>query len=295
MLHPKMKTLGGGDMEHSRADWKARFREVFKTARPIIGMVHLKPLPGAPRYDAAGGMKKIVDAALYDAEQLVEGGIDAIQIENQWDRPWQKPEEIGPETTAAVAAVASRLKAAFGAPMGVTVHLNGVMQALAAAVAAECSFIRAFELANAYIANAGMVEAAGPRLMRYRAALRAEKIMVFGDFHVKHGSHQITSDRSIAEQAEDVETSLGDAVIITGVKTGTPPDRDDISMIKKAVSLPVLIGSGLSSQNLKELLPLVDGAFAGSSFKVEGILSNPVDRARVKTFMEKVREIRGKE
>jgi len=280
-------------MEGDTNDWKARFREVFKTARPIIGMVHLKPLPGAPLYDAAGGMKKIFDAALYDAEQLLEGGIDAIQIENQWDRPWQKPDDIGPETTAAVAAVAARLKAAFNAPMGVTIHLNGVEQALAAAVAAECSFIRAFELANAYIANAGLVEAAGPRLMRYRAALRAERIMVFGDFHVKHGSHQITSDRSIAEQAEDVETSLGDAVIVTGIKTGTPPNKNDIAMIRKSVSLPVLIGSGLSIENLAELLPLVDGAVAGSSFKEGGVLSNPVDRKRVKAFMEKVRGIRG--
>jgi membrane complex biogenesis BtpA family protein len=179
--------------------------------------------------------------------------------------------------------------------MGVTVHLNGVKQALAIAVAAQCQWIRAFELANAYISNAGLVEAAGPALMRYRAALRAEGIMVFGDFHVKHGSHQIIADRSIPEQAEDVETALGDGVIVTGIKTGTPPDRHDVSAIRDAVGLPILIGSGLSSSNLEQLLPLVDGAIVGSSFKKDGVLANPVDRARVREFMDRVRAIRGRD
>jgi hypothetical protein len=272
--------------------WKNRFQNVFGTTKPIVGMVHLKPLPGAPRHDHAAGMQGIMDAALYDAEALVKGGIDAVQVENQWDRPFQKPEDIGPETVAAMAAVAARLRQEFDTPLGVTVHLNGVEQALAIAIAAQCQWIRAFELANAYIANAGIVQAAGPRLMRYRAALRAEKVMVFGDFHVKHGSHQIISDRSIPEQAEDVETQLGDAVIVTGVKTGTPPDREDVAVIRGVVDLPILIGSGLSADNLPELLPLIDGAVVGSSFKEEGVLSRPVDRKRVSEFMNLVRKTR---
>lgn len=275
------------------ADWRDRFRQVFRTTKPIIGMVHLKPLPGAPRHDYRGGMQAIVDAALFDARELVEGGIDAIQIENQWDRPFQKPEDIGPETVASIAAVAARLRDELPVPMGITVHLNGVRQALAIAVAARCQWIRAFELANAYIANAGLVEAAGPALMRYRAALRAEHIMVFGDFNVKHGSHQITADRSVIEQAEDVETALGDGVIVTGVRTGAPPERRDVAAIRNAVSLPILIGSGLSAGNLDRLLPLVDGAVVGSSFKQDGVLANPVDRARVREFMERVNAVRG--
>jgi membrane complex biogenesis BtpA family protein len=273
--------------------WQGRFKKVFHTTKPIIGMVHLKPLPGAPRYDHEGGMQAITDTALQDARELIAGGIDAIQIENQWDRPFQKPQDIGPETVASMAAVASRLREEFQVPMGITVHLNGVKQALAIAVASRCQWIRAFELANAYIANAGLVEAAGPDLMRYRAALRAEQIMVFGDFHVKHGSHWITSDRSIPEQAEDVETALGDAVIVTGIKTGTPPDQEDVAVIRNAVSLPILIGSGLSSKNLDQLLPLVDGAIVGSSFKKDGVLANPVDRDRVRDFMDRVSAIRG--
>jgi hypothetical protein len=64
-------------------------------------------------------------------------------------------------------------------------------------------------------------------------------------------------------------------------------------VIRNAVSLPILIGSGLSAKNLDQLLPLVDGAIVGSSFKKDGVLANPVDRGRVRDFMDRVSAIRG--
>jgi membrane complex biogenesis BtpA family protein len=271
-----------------------RFVNIFGTSKPIIGMVHLKPLPGAPRYDSGAGMGQIIETALKDAEALVSGGIDALQVENQWDRPFQKSEDVGYETVAAITAVIERLKMRFEIPMGVTVHLNAVIQAIAIAVAAGCKWVRAFEMANAYISNAGFVEAAGPAATRYRSFLRADDdVMIFGDFHVKHGSHQILADRSLFEQAEDVVTALGDAVIVTGLKTGRPPDKDDIAGIRGTVPVPVLIGSGLSYENLDQLLPLSDGAIVGSSFKVDNVLANPVDKKKVASFMAKVKRIRG--
>jgi len=115
--------------------------------------------------------------------------------------------------------------------------------------------------------------------------------MHFGDFHVKHGSHQITSDRSLEEQAEDVETAKADGIIITGLKTGTPPSIDDIAKIKDVVNIPLLIGSGFSYENADTLLPALDGAIMGSSLKVDGKLANPVDPERVKRFMDKIRKI----
>jgi predicted TIM-barrel enzyme len=117
--------------------------------------------------------------------------------------------------------------------------------------------------------------------------------MIFGDFHVKNGSHYILSDRSLEEQAHDVETCGGDAVIVTGLKTGSAPTAEDINQIKKTVSVPVLIGSGLSSTNLDSLFPLSDGAIVGSSFKEEGKWQNSVDGKRASNFMQKVRSIRG--
>jgi membrane complex biogenesis BtpA family protein len=256
-------------------------------------MVHLEPLPGASRYNSKEGIQGIVDAAIEDTNRLVKGGIDGVMVENQWDRPWLKPDEIGPETIATMASVLQQLRDRYRIPIGVNVHLNGVCQAIAIALATGCQFIRAFQLANAYISSAGIIEAAGPKAIRYRAYLNAEdKILIFADFHVKHGSHQIIADKSLEEQAEDIEEAMGDAVIITGLKTGRPPARDDIELIRKVITIPILIGSGLMVENLRDLLPLVDGAIVGSYFKENGKLSNPIDVDRVKRFTEIVKQLR---
>ena len=277
-----------GNMENNRNG----FLELFGTSKPIIGMVHLRALPGSPCYDENSGMKGIIDHAVDEAGRLVEGGVDAIQIENQFDRPFLKPGDIGFETVSAMAAVITRLRALYNLPMGVNIHLNGVIQAVAVAHAAGCLWVRAFEPANAYISNSGYIEAAGPEALRYRDRIKAGNVRVFGDFHVKHGSHQITADRSLEEQAEDVETSLCDALILTGLKTGLAPDAEDLRRIRRAVHIPILIGSGLAEDNLSELLPLSDGAIVGSFFKQDRDLSKPVLVARVREFMEKVRSLR---
>ena len=256
-------------------------------------MVHLKPLPGSPDYDVTAGMDYIVEKAIEDTRNLVSGGVDGIQIENQWDRPFQKPEQIGMETVAAVSAAVVQVKRESAVPLGVNIHLNGVCHSIAVALAAGCDWIRAFELANAYISSAGFIEAAGPEALRFRKMIGAEEVMIFGDFHVKHGSHEITSDRSLEEQAEDVETAKADGIIITGLKTGNAPSLADIGRIRNVVQIPLLIGSGFSAENAGELLPALDGAIVGSSLKVDGKLENPIDLERVKIFMDRIRAIRG--
>ena len=259
----------------------------------IIGMVHLMPLPGAPMHDFNGGMNRIIDRALEDTQNLIEGGIDGIQIENQWDRPFEKQGRIPVETTASMASVIGILKREFNFPMGVNVHLNGAVEAMAIAAAAGCEWIRVFELSNAYISNSGYIDAVGPELLRYRMNLRMEdRVKILGDFHVKHGSHQIVADRPVTDLARDVETALADGLIITGLETGKAPDLNDVLKIKNSVNLPVFIGSGLSEKNLGELLPVADGAIVGSGFKKDGDLRNPIDKEMVSSFMNIVNEIR---
>jgi predicted TIM-barrel enzyme len=72
------------------------------------------------------------------------------------------------------------------------------------------------------------------------------------------------------------------------------PQKDEIMSIRDAVSIPILIGSGLDVNNLSDILPLTDGAVVGSAFKEGGELSSPVDKQKVKIFMQKVNDIREK-
>ncbi len=271
---------------------KRSFADLFDVTVPIVGMVHLKALPGTPDYDRAGGVSAIIDAAVEDARRLQAGGIDAIQVENQFDRPFLRRGEIGPEIVAVLTAAAVEVRRAVDLPLGVNVHLNGVEEAIAVAQATNAQWVRAFEIANAYVSNSGLVEAAGPAALRFRAAISADSTLVLGDFHVKHGSHSLIADRPIAEQAADVEEAGGDGLIVTGIKTGLAPTRQDIEGIRAVVSIPVLVGSGFSDKNAEELIPVIDGVIVGSSLKEDGNLHNAVDIPRVKALMDLVRSLR---
>ena len=264
------------------------FREFWGEKKPVIGMVHLKALPGSPR--SVLSLNEIYALALRDAEALIEGGADAVQVENQFDTPYRLGAEIGPETVAFLAVAAEKIKTRFPeTPLGITVHLNGGVQALAVAQAVHADFIRCFNLMNSYISNSGYVGAAAPELMRYRKLLGAENVMVFGDFQVKHGSHAITADRSLREKAHDIATSGAEAAILTGTATGLAPDAALLSEVSRGLPIPVLIGSGLNEKNAAALWPHAGGAIIGSGFKPNGDLSAPVDRNLVRAFVQTIR------
>lgn len=264
------------------------FTEFWGETRPVIGMVHLKALPGSPRNTLSP--EEIYTLALRDAETLFEGGADAVQVENQFDTPYRLGADIGPETVAFLAVAAEKIREHFPEkPLGITVHLNGCAQALAVAQAVHADFIRCFNLMNAYISNSGFVGAAAPELMRYRRQLDAERIMVFGDFQVKHGSHAITADRSLREKAHDIAVSGAEAAILTGTATGVAPDAALLDEVSKNLPIPVLIGSGLNVNNAAALWPSAGGAIIGSGFKPHGDLDAPVDPALVRAFVRAIR------
>jgi membrane complex biogenesis BtpA family protein len=267
-----------------------RFKTLFKTSKPVIGMVHVMPLPGTPKYK--GSLQQIIDFACKEAETLQKGGVDGIQIENQFDRPYVKPQDIGYEIIAYMSSITSTISRLVNIPYGVHIMMNGVEQAIAVAHSCDAKWVRVYELANAYISNSGTIEAAGPKALRYRKMLGADEVMLFGDFHVKHGSHFIVQDRSIEELAHDVEACGGDALILTGTSTGKAPEVEDAKHIQKSSTLPLFIGSGFNVNNAPEFLPYIDGVIVGSALKRDSILENPTDLDRVQKMMEVVRHNR---
>ncbi len=270
-----------------------RLETIFTNKKPVIGMVHLRPLPGSPQYDAARmGMKQILRIARDEARMLEDAGVDGVQVENMWDVPYLPGRDIGPETVAALAVGVYGVANSVSIPVGAECHMNGGEQAMAAAVAGGARWIRVFEWCNAFISQSGYIEAAGGRVSRLRKLLQAEDIACLCDVNVKHGSHYIIHDRSVEEQAMDIEAQDGDAVIVTGFDTGTPPTVDKVESCKQRVKLPIYLGSGTTSENVAELLRAADGAIVGSYFKRDGHWKNPVDAERTRAFMKAVEALR---
>ncbi len=164
---------------------------------------------------------------------------------------------------------------------------NAALHALAVACAAGARFVRVKQWVNAYVANEGLIEGAAARALRYRRQLGAEGVRTLADAHVKHGAHAIVQDRPLAELVRDVEFFGADAVIATGQRTGHAADLDYIRSIRAAATLPTLVGSGVTPDNVADILAIVDGVIVASALKVGGGWWSPVDPARAKAFVER--------
>jgi uncharacterized protein len=263
-------------------------KALFGKPKAIIGVVHSRPLPGAPAY---GGeeMSEIYDYAVREAERYAEGGMDGIILENHGDIPFSKPKDIGQETAASMAVMADRVSRAISLPIGINVLANGAMIATAVAKATGAAFIRVNQWANAYVANEGIIEGPAAKVTRYRSWLQAQGLKIFADVHVKHGAHAIVADRSIPELTRDLEFFDADVVIATGQRTGDSATRHEMEAIKSATDLPVVVGSGANLDNVGEILSICDGLIVASSLKRDGVWWNEVDLERVRRFVDRAR------
>ena len=258
--------------------------QIFRRSKALIGMIHCPPFPGSPRYRGES-LNQIYDACLRDAEFLISNGLHGLIVENHGDVPFSKPDDIGPETPAFMAVVVERIKRNFDVPIGINVLANAPITAFAIARATDSAFIRVNQWANAYIANEGFMEGRAAQAMRFRSALRGEGIKVFADSHVKHGSHSITSDRSIGELTRDLDFFDVDAVIATGHRTGDSATMEEIEEVADATSLPVLVGSGVNANNIAQILTRASAVIVASSLKKDGVWWNPVDPEKVRSFV----------
>ncbi|TFF24807.1 BtpA/SgcQ family protein [Jiella endophytica] len=265
---------------------------LFKRRKVAIGVIHARPLPGAPHYDGEP-IETVYAHAVAEAKRYVDGGIDGLIVENHGDIPFAKPNELGPETAAVMAVMTDRVRQAVSVPVGINVLANAVDTALASAKASSADFVRVNQWANAYVANEGFMEGKAGAASRYRAWLRANDIRVFADIHVKHGAHAIVADRSLAELTRDAEFFDADAVIVTGQRTGNSADPEELAAIRRSTSLPVLVGSGVTKDNVGAIFEHADAVIVASSLKHGDSWWNEVDPRRVEAFMAVVGKLRG--
>lgn len=266
--------------------------DLFGRGKAVIGVIHALPLPGSSRYDGMP-VEEIYAHAVAEAGRYRNNGVDGLIVENHGDIPFAKPAEIGPETAAAMAVMTDRVRAAVEGPVGINVLANAPVTALACAKAAGADFIRVNQWANAYVANEGFMEGRAGAATRYRSWIGARAVRVFADVHVKHGAHAIVADRPLEEMARDVEFFDADGIIVTGQRTGNAVQADELELFARASSLPVMVGSGVTRENVAGILRHADAVIVASSLKVDGNWWNEVDPDRVRGFMAVVERLRG--
>jgi membrane complex biogenesis BtpA family protein len=253
-------------------------------AKVVIGMVHVQALPGTSRH--ATSVREIVAHAVREALILKHAGFGAILLENMHDAPYVMGPH-GPEITATMTAAALAVRAAVGdLPLGIQVLARGEREALAVALASGCSFIRCENFVFSHVADEGlMVEAAAGPLLRYRKAIGASHIAILCDIKKKHAAHSITADVGIADMVHGAEFFGADGMIITGSATGRSASLDDVAAAAGATDRPVIVGSGVTAANVREMLAAAKGVIVGSSLKQGGVWFNDLDPKACELFI----------
>ena len=253
----------------------------FGVSRALIGVVHLQALPGTPssKLDVAA----IASIAVDEARAYEAAGFHGVMIENTHDRPYLKS-AVGPEITAAMAVIGAEVRRAIALPLGIQVLAGANSCAVAVALAAGASFVRVEGFVFAHVADEGLIEASAGALLRYRRAINADHIRVFADIKKKHSAHAITTDVDIVETAKAAEFFAVDGVIVSGIATGQPTDPNEVNAVNAAVSVPTIVGSGITAENIHEYQN-ADALIVGTSIKQDGLWMNPIDRERAKALV----------
>lgn len=263
------------------------FDSIFDVERPIIGMVHLDPLPGAPKSDADVGT--VAGAAVRNAEALTDGDVDGIMIENFGDVPFY-PDDVPKHTVASMTRIVTDVRDRVDCPVGVNVLRNDTSAAVSIAAATGCEFVRSNVHTGARVT---VIEGRAHESIRLRNRLDAE-VAVLADVRVKHSAPLATSGDGDRAASDTVQRGLSDGIVVSGRETGDPIDESTRRELRdsRGIDVPVLAGSGVDHDNVETVLEAVDGAIVGTAFKRYEKTTAPVDRNRVRTFMDRVHEFR---
>jgi len=259
--------------------------QIFKTSCPVIGVVHLLPLPSSPRW--GGDLRAVTQRAEQEATALAAGGVDGIIVENFFDAPFAKG-EVDPIVISAMTLIIDRIQNLVVLPIGINLLRNDALGAMAIASTVNAHFIRVNVLSGVMATDQGIIEGKAYELLRYRKELNS-KVAIFADVLVKHANPLGNID--LASSVKDtLERELADAVILSGISTGVPPSLEELEIAKIAArGQPVLIGSGANCDNIAQLIHSANGVIVASSLKRNNQITEAIDPIKVSQFVEEVR------
>lgn len=262
--------------------------ELFGTEKPIIGLIHMRALPGDPFYQDEG-MDAVIRQAGADLEALQNGGIDGVLFTNEFSMPYEKA--VSPVTLAAMGMVIGALRESIRVPFGAEAIFDGDAT-ISLCAATEAAFTRCM-FTGVWAGDFGLVDRDIAKTLRLKRAYRLDELKLF--YFITSEGDACVGERSTEEIAKSLLFNCRpDAMVVGGAAAGLDPQGGLLEQVKKiAGHTPVVCGTGCREENIAEILRHSDGAFVGSTFKRDGKFDQPIDESRVRAFMETVRKLRG--
>ncbi len=267
---------------------------MFGVRKPIIAMLHLDALPGDPRFRRETSIQEIAAHAGADLEALQNGGVDGVLFSNEFSLPYQRTMDM--VTPAAMAYVIGALRSELRVPFGVdAISDGGATLELAAAVGAD--FVRG-TFSGVYVGDGGLYNNDFAALMRRKAALPLDNLKML--YFINPESDRNLDLRPLQEIAASTIFKVHpDGLCISANAAGQDVDEELIAAVKsRNPEVAVLCNTGCRPDTIIRKLRVADAAVVGTYFKQGGKLENErlenvrVDAARVRMFMDVVREFR---
>ncbi|WP_218145952.1 BtpA/SgcQ family protein [Bacillus sp. MUM 116] len=247
----------------SKMSGKGNFIDLFRSEKPIMGMLHLK----------GGNEGNMLEIAKKEINLLVENGVNAIIVENYFGSV---------EDVATVLDYLQREKNHIVYGVNVLDHDD-----------------LAFEFANKYGAKFIQLDSVAGHLTPEEDVIFNEKMktwrkessaFVMGGVRFKYQPYK--SGRSLEEDLE-IGITRCDAVVVTGDGTGMQTPIDKIKEFRRMIKdFPLVIGAGMTPENSAEQLEVANGAIVGSYFKDTYTDNGDMDASHVRLFMEAVKGCR---
>jgi uncharacterized protein len=263
--------------------------DMFHTEKAIIGLLHLRALPGDPLFYTNGSsMDEVISNAQSDLKALQDGGVDGVLITNEFSLPYQK--KVSAVTLASMARVVGVLSKDFKIPYGVEA-IYDPDATIEICAATDSQFTRCM-FTGAWAGDLGLINRDIGQTIRLKSALRLDKLRL--TYFINGEGEVYLNDRQLVDIAKTVVFNcLPDCLVVAGEMVGKGPKTSQLAQIKSAAGdVPVFCGTGCNINNLEDVLSVADGAYVGSTFKENGEFLGKIDVKRVSEFMLKVRGFR---
>lgn len=245
----------------------------------IIGMIHLKPLPGTPDYD--GDLNSVYESALEDLKKLQEAGFKYAIVENMGDEPFTT-KKLDLLTYSAYLKILTLLKEKAKLKLGVSIQMNHWKEMLFSCHTTNCEFIRIGAFAEERMALEGKIGPCAGELLRLKKQIDSN-IKIAADIQVKHTVSTVEGFET--EYILKTASKFADYIVATGAETGKPIDENYLKELRELTDKSIWVGSGVNEKNIKNILKHSDGVIVGTSIKKDNITTNPVDFEKAKRII----------
>jgi len=257
----------------------------------IVGLIHLKPLPGTPLFQE-GDFELSMEKALKDTKALIDGGADGCLIQSV-DKIYPSTDETDYARVSAMSLITYEVKKLIGNrdfKVGVQLMWNCITPSLAIAKTCKADFTRCTCMVGSTPSPFGIINAEPLKIQSYRKYISAQNVAMIAEIQGYHFKGEYDSE-AIRTQAQSAKNVGADAVEVMH------KDEDlnnrivhDIKSMKD--SLPVVLGGGTDLSNVTRRMKEADMALVGSCFE-NGKWGGNIDSNTVKEYVSLVRAIKG--